>query len=399
MLTDKAVKAAKPAPGNRYRKLADQGGLYLFCTTDGTRSWRYDYRLAGKRKTFTIGLYPETSVAEAREHHSDARKLVALGQCPVLIKRRKRQAAVLGAENTVKTIAEAWYAELAPHKSESWRHGVRGRLDLYIYPAMGNVPITDVEPADVLALVKSVAHKFPKTAEYIRQILARVFSFAIRNLRAKTNPAREIQGAVIVPAATHHKPIAAKYVPAFIEKIDGYSGRAHTKLAAKLLLLTMVRKCELTEAPWSEIDLDNALWTIPAERMKRRHGHVVPLSRQALEAFQELQPMACGSKYVFPNFGNPRKPMSPATLNGMFVRLKIDVAPHSLRATASTILNEANQFRSDVIERQLSHIERNRIRAAYNAAEYMDERRAMLQWWADFIDRPANVVPMRKRAS
>jgi len=396
MLTDKAVKAAKPAPGNRYRKLADQGGLYLFCTNDGTRSWRYDYRLAGKRKTFTIGLYPETSLAEAREHHSDARKLVGAGQCPVLIKRRKRQAAILGAENTVRAIAEAWYAELAPHKSESWRVGHRTRLDKYIYPAMGNLPITDIEAADVLALVKGI--KFPKTAEYTRQILARVFSFAIRNLRTKSNPAREIQGVVMVPGAVHHKPIAAKDIPAFIDKIDGYGGRPHTKLAAKLLLLTMVRKRELIEAIWDELDLDNALWTIPAERMKRRFGHVVPLSKQALEAFQELQPMACGSRYVFPNFGNPRKPMSPATLNVMFDQLKLDVSPHSLRATASTVLNESNQFRADVIERQLSHIERNRIRASYNQAEYLDERRAMLQWWADFIDRPANVVALKKRA-
>ena len=398
MLTDKAVKAAKPKPGNTYRKLADQGGLYLFCTVDGTRSWRYDYRLAGKRKTFSIGLYPEVSLADAREHHSDARKLVGAGHCPVLFKRRKREAAVLGAENTVEAIAEAWYTEIAPHKSESWRSGTRGRLARHIYPAMGNLPITDVEPSDVLALVKGIAVEFPKTAEYTRQILARVFSFAIRNLRAKTNPAREVQGAVMVPQAKHHNPIAAKDIPAFIDKIDGYSGRLHTKLAAKLLLLTMVRKRELIEATWDEVDLEEGVWTIPAERMKRRMGHVVPLSKQALEAFQELKPMSCGSKYVFPNFGNLRKPMSPATLNLMFDRLKLSVSPHSLRATASTVLNESNMFRPDVIERQLSHIERNRIRAAYNAAEYMDERRKMLQWWADFIDRPANVVPMKKRA-
>jgi integrase len=396
MLTDKAVKAAKPAPGNRYRKLADQGGLYLFCTVDGTRSWRYDYRLAGQRRTFCIGTYPEVSLADAREHHAEARKLVAVGQCPVLIKRRKRQAAILGAENTVKAIAETWYAELAPHKSESWCKGVRGRLYKYIYPAMGTLPITDVEAADVLALVKGI--KFAKTAEYVRQILARVFSFAIRNLRAKTNPAREIQGAVIVPQATHHKPIAAKSIPAFIEKIDGYAGRIQTKLAAKLLLLTMVRKRELIDATWDEVDLDSGVWTIPAERMKRRNGHVVPLARQALKAFKDLKPIACGSRYVFPHFGDPRKPMSASTINLMFDRLGLTVSPHSLRATASTILNEANLFRPDVIERQLSHIERNRIRAAYNAAEYMDERRKMLQWWADFIDRPANVVPLKKRA-
>jgi integrase len=395
MLTDKAVRAAKPESGNRYRKLSDQGGLYLFCTSDGTRSWRYDYRLAGKRKTFCIGIYPEVSLAEAREHHAEARKLVGLGQCPVLIKRRKRQAAILGAENTVKSIAEAWYAELAPHKSASWCSGTRGRLDRYIYPAMGNLPITDVEAADVLALVKGI--KFAKTAEYVRQILARVFSFAIRNLRTKTNPAREIQGAIVVPPATHHKPIAARDLASFIEKLDGYPGRAQTKLAAKLLLLTMVRKNELICATWDEVDLERAIWEIPAERMKRRHGHVVPLSRQAFEAFKELQPMACGSRYVFPNFGNPRKPMSPATLNGAFERLKLSTTPHGLRATASTVLNESAKFRPDVIERQLSHIERNRVRASYNQAEYLDERRDMLQWWADFIDRPPNVVPLRKR--
>jgi integrase len=160
----------------------------------------------------------------------------------------------------------------------------------------------------------------------------------------------------------------------------------------------MVRKCELIEATWDEIDLDKGVWTIPPERMKRREGHMVPLSKQALEAFQELQPMACGSRYVFPNLGNQLKPMSPATLNVMFDRLKLSVTPHGLRATASTQLNESNMFRSDVIERQLSHIERNRVRASYNQAEYLDERRTMLQWWADFIDRPANVVSLRKRA-
>ena len=389
MLTDKAVKAAKPKPGNRYRKLSDQGGLYLFCTVDGTRSWRYDYRVASKRQTLTLGLYPEVSLAEAREQHSAARKQVAAGQSPVLIRRRERQAAILGADDTVKALSEAWYAEAAPDKSESWREGQRRRLDKYILPALGHLPINDVEAADVLALVKGIP--FPKTAELVRQIPARIFSFAIRNLRAKTNPARELEGVVTVPAAVHHKPIAAKDLPAFLEKIDGYAGRAQTKLAAKLLLLTILRKRELTEATWSEIDLTHALWTIPPERMKRRMGHVIPLSKQALAVLKELKPMACGSKYVFPNVGDLHKPMSPVTLNAMFDRLKLDVSPHSLRSTASTILNESvkegpkgttvPRFRPDVIERQLSHIERNRIRAIYNQAEYLDERRAMLHRW------------------
>lgn len=399
MLTDKAVKAAKPNPGKRFTKLSDQGGLYLYCSVDGTRSWRYDYRLAGKRKTFAIGLYPEVSLAEARDRHSGARKHVDAGRCPVLIRRRERQAAVLGAENTVRALAEAWYAELAPHKSESWRVGTRGRLDGYIYPAMGNVPVTDVLPADVLSLVKGTAAKYPKTAEYVRQILARVFAFAIRNLRATQNPAREIQGAVMVPPAKHYKPLAAKDLPAFMEKLDGYSGRLQTKLAAKLLLLTMVRKRELSMATWDEVDEDNALWTIPPERMKRRMGHVVPLSKQAVKILTDLRAMAGRSRYVLPHFGDLHKPMNAATINATFVRLGVDVTPHGLRATASTILNESNLFRADVIERQLSHIERNVIRAAYNQAQYVDERRAMLQWWADFIDRPANVVQMRVKVS
>jgi integrase len=394
MLTDKAIKAAKP---KKPTKLADQGGLYLFCTAEGTRSWRYDYRLAGKRRTFCIGLYPDVSLAEARGHHSDARKLVASGQCPTLTKRRARQAAVLGAANTVSAMWKAWYEELAPHKSESWQAGERSRFTNYIEPALGHLSIAEVQPADVLSVVKDVAAKYPKSAELIRQTLARIFSFAIRNLRAKSNPAREIQGAVLVPPAVHHKPIAASDIPAFLEKLDGYAGRVQTKLAAKLLLQTMVRKSELLEAKWDEIDFDSGLWTIPAERMKRRQPHVVPLSKQSFEAFKELERLSCGSEYVFPHLGDLRKSMGASTLNVAFERLELTVSPHALRATASTVLNEAGQFRPDVIERQLSHIERNRIRAAYNRAEYLDERRAMLQWWADFIDRPANVVELKRR--
>jgi integrase len=406
MLTDKAIKAAKPKPGKKYRKLSDQGGLYLFLTNDGTRSWRYDYRLKGKRQTLALGLYPETSLAEARERHSAARKQVGAGESPVLIRRRARQASIIEGGNTFGGIAEAWFKETAVSKSDSWKQGHRRRLDNYILPALGSMPITDIEAADILVLVKGI--QFPKTAEYVRQIITRIFSFAMVNLKAKANPARELRGIVQVPAAVNHKPIAAKDIPAFIEKIDGYPGMVQTKFAAKLLLLSMLRKRELTEATWSEFDLDDALWTIPGERMKRKLGHVVPLSRQALKAFRELKSMSFGSSYVFPNFSNPRKPMSPATLNQMFGRLKLDISPHSLRATASTILNEAvkdgskgttvPRFRPDVIERQLSHIERNRVRAAYNQAEYLDERREMMQWWSDYVDRPANVVPMRKRA-
>jgi len=405
MLTDKACKSARPAPGKRYRKLADGGGLFLFVTATGgskgrvLRSWRYGYRLHGKQQTFAIGRYPAVGLAEARERHQAARKLVGLGKSPVVIKRQERRAAQLGAENTVRAIGEAWYAELAPHKSEAWRKQARGWLDGKIFPSMGSSPISDVQPADVLALCKGIAATHPKTGEYVRLTLSRIFSYAIRNLRAKHNPAREVQGAIVVPAAEHHKPIPAKSIPAFIETLDRYPGRVATKLAAKLLLLTMVRKRELIEATWDELDLRNGLWTIPSTRMKRREPHVVPLSKQALAAFKELKPLASDSRYVFPSLGRLDAPMSASTLNVAFERMDLDVSPHGLRATASTVLNESGAFRPEVIERQLSHIERNRVRASYNRAEYMEERRQMLQWWADFIDKPVNVVAMRRRAS
>jgi len=417
MLTDKACKTALPKPGKRFRKLADQGGLYLFVTVpkppEGLqeaqgrdvrnsrvlRSWRYDYRIHGQRRTFAIGLYPAVGLAEARERHQAARKLVELGKSPVVVKRQAKQAARLGASRTLKAIGDAWYAELAPHKSESWRKQARGWLDGKINPSMGSSPIADIEPSDVLALCKSIAATHPKTAEYIRLTLSRIFAYAIRNLRAKHNPAREVQGAIVVPPAEHHKPIPAKSIPAFIEALDRYPGRLQTRLAAKLLLLTMVRKRELLEATWDELDLKEGLWTIPPERMKRREPHMVPLSRQALAAFKELKPLASGSRYVLPSLGRLDAPMSASTLNVAFDRMKLDVTPHGLRATASTVLNESGAFRPDVIERQLSHIERNRVRASYNRAEYMDERRAMLQWWADFIDKPVNVVAMRKKSA
>jgi integrase len=402
MLTDKAVKAASPAPGKRFRKLYDTGGLYLFVTAaDGSsgsvlRSWRYGYRLHGKQQTFAIGRYPAVGLAEARERHQAARKLVELGKSPVVVKRQAKHAARLGAASTVQAIGEAWYAELAPHKSEAWRKQARSWLDTKIYPSMGGSPISEVEPADVLALCKGIAATHPKTGEYIRLTLSRIFSYAIRNLRAKHNPAREVQGAIVVPPAEHHKPIPAKQIPAFIEALDRYPGRLSTKLAAKLLLLTMVRKRELINATWDELDLKEGIWTIPPERMKRREPHIVPLSKQALAGFKELKPMASGSRYVFPNLGRLDKPMGASSLNVAFERMKLAVTPHGLRATASTILNESGAFRPDVIERQLSHIERNRVRASYNRAEYLEERREMLQWWADFIDKPVNVVALRK---
>jgi len=398
MLTDKAIRAAKPLPGKKYRKLSDQGGLYLFLTTDGTRSWRYDYRLAGVRKTFTIGLYPEVSLADAREHHGDARKLVGAGKCPVLTKRRKRQAAILSAINTVRALGDAWFDETAPYKSQSWRTGMRSWLDRYIYPDLGDLPAKDVQPPDVLALIKRVAVKYPKTAEGLRQTIARIFAFAIRNLRVTANPARELQGVIVVPPAEHHQPLKEFEIAPFVGGVRAYQGRRATVIAAELLLLTCVRKSELLGARIEELNFNTAEWRIPKERMKNKLEHIVPLSPRAVDLFKEAVSVNFGSEFVFPHLGRRDAHMSHSTLNVMFDRCGFHVTPHAMRGTFSTAANEARRFRADVIERALAHVERNRVRGAYNSAEYLAERRELLDWWADYIEAPGKVVRLQRRA-
>lgn len=231
MLTDVKVRQAKPR--DKAYKLSDAGGLYLAVTPNGARSWRYDYRLAGRRKTFVIGLYPAVPLSHARERHADARRLVARGICPADSKQKARKASAESAVNTVRAIGEAWYTELAPHKSATWRENTRRWLDARVYPEIGKRPANAVEPADVLALIRSVADEgHAKTAEYVRQTLSRIFQYGVRNLRCQSDPAHACRGAIVVPPAVHHRPLSAKELPGFLEAIDHYSGRRPTVIAA-----------------------------------------------------------------------------------------------------------------------------------------------------------------------
>jgi integrase len=389
MLSDTAARNAK-ARSKPY-KLTDRDGLYLYVSITGARSWRYDYRISGRRETHTYGQYPEISGKQARELHAHARRQVVSGISPARTKKREKQAARIASGNTLEAVAEDWFRALAPHRSDTWRDNTRRWLEQRIYPAFATSPIASIEASDVLALITTIAAERPKTAEYIRQTLTRIFQHAVRTLRAKHNPARECSGAIMVPPPVHHKPMAFGDVYAFSERVDGYKGRIHTKLAIRLLLLTVVRKDELTGALWSELDLHAGIWRISAARMKASRDHLVPLSTQALTAFEALKPLACGSPFVFPNVGDFHKPMSGTTINRAFDAMGITVVPHGLRATFSTWANESG-FESDHIERCLAHVERNRVRGSYNAAEYIDQRRTLLQAWADFCDRPPNVA-------
>lgn len=396
MLSDTRVKQAK-SQGRPY-KLADEKGLYLYVSAAGAKSWRYDYRFNGRRRTVTFGLYPALSLAMARDRHYDARRLLAAGVDPAAQKRQARAKAVKAAANTVRALGEGWYADLSTHRSETWRQNGRRWLDKRIYPAIGSRPASEVTSADVLALVKDMARDYPTSAEYVRQMLSRIFVYGVRNQQCTSDPAHAVRGAVVVPAPASYQPLRTGQLYGFLESIRAYEGRRSTVIAAELLLLTCVRKTELTEAEVTEIDFEGQLWRIPAVRMKNGLDHIVPLSRQALELFREALALNFGSRFVFPSLGRLDKAMSRSTLNVMWERCALTTPPHAMRTTFSTAANESGNFRPDVIEKVLAHVERNRVRRAYNAAEYLDERRELLQWWADHANtKPGtNVTALAK---
>jgi integrase len=403
MLSDATVKNAKPAKdakGNpKPGKLADGQGLYLYVSPARARSWRFDYRFNRRRRTVTYGLYPALSLAMARDRHYEARRLLAAGIDPAAKKRQDRLEAIKGAVNTVQALAEDWFAELSPHKSETWRENNRRWLDKRIYPAIGRRPAADVTSAEVLALVRDVAKDHPKSAEYIRQTLSRIFIYGVRNQRCVNDPAHAVRGAIVVPPPVSYEPMRGGEIHAFLESIRAYEGRRSTVIAAELLLLTCLRKSEVIGAEVAELDLDEALWRIRGRRMKGKLEHIVPLSRQALKLFREALRLNFGSKYVFPHLGRLDKRMSKSTLNVMFGRCALTTPPHAMRGTFSTAANESGKFRADVIERVLAHVERNRVRRAYNAAEYLQERRELLQWWANLVNTKAkrNVTSLAER--
>lgn len=383
-LTNVQINQAKADDGPL--KLPDENGLYLRVT--GTaKSWRFDYRLGGRRGTISYGLYPVVSLAKARELHREAKKQLANGINPGTQKRLEKLARNASFGDSFEATAKHWYESKQEQRSKIWReaHRLYLRRDLNAY--IGTVPLKQIDARMLLNVLEHArAERGIKTAERIRQTAVQVLDYGMRKLKIHANPARILQGWADIPAATSHEPLHAHEIGEFVERLDADTGSAATKLCILLMLLTFVRKAEIAHASWSEFDLENATWVIPAERMKMRDPHVVPLSRQALAALEQLKPLSFGSDYLFPNFSTITKPMGLSTPNVLFKRMGYGdrFTPHGVRATASTWLNNRG-VRADVIERQLAHVERNRVRAAYNRADYMHERIAMMQMWADFV--------------
>ncbi|GAB7546153.1 tyrosine-type recombinase/integrase [Cupriavidus sp. 8B] len=387
ILSTKKIDSIKPDA--RPQKLADGGGLYLLVSRKA-KSWRYDYRHGSRRYTITFGLYPTIGLAEARERQREAKKQLANGINPAIDKRLRKLALETSFGDTFEATAQHWFDGKEAQRSDVWReaHSLYLRRDLN--PHLGMLPLDQIDATLMLCVLeKSKAERGVRTAERARQTAIQVFDHGMRKLKIQANPARMLKGWADLPAQVSHQPLREGEIHEFVERLDADPGSISTKLCILLMLLTFVRKAEIAQACWSEFDLQRATWTIPPERMKMRDAHVVPLSRQALEALAQLRPLSFGSKFLFPSNSSTEKPMSLSTPNVVFKRMGYGdrFSPHGLRATASTWLNNRG-VRADVIERQLAHAERNRIRAAYNHADYMPERIAMMQMWADFIDPP-----------
>lgn len=410
-LTDTSVKNAKPREDGKINQLSDGNSLYLWVMANGAKYWRMTYRFAGKQKTLALGVYPDTSLKQAREKRDEAKRLLLDGTDPSIKRRADKLAAKVAAANTFEAIAKEWHTKESHEWSTAHAERVMSAMEHHIFPFIGHLPIADIKPLELLEVLRKVERAGNiDTAKRLRQRCSAVFRLAILTGRCTSDPAAPLTDALKTQQAEPRKALKREEIPDFLQALDKYNGNTQTKLMMELMLLTFTRVGEMAAAEWEEIDFDAALWTIPPEHRKLPEKskktappHLVPLSDRPIEILRELQAISGGRKHIFPNRNDPTRPMSPETLrralHSMGFKGKADV--HGFRSTASTILNETG-FNPDAIERQLSHAEGNKVRAAYNRAEYMEERRNMMSWWANYIDEirsGANVIPFRTRAA
>jgi integrase len=389
-LTDRAIKNAKPAA--TVRKLSDGQGLTLVVHPNGSKYWIYRYRYLGKEKTLSLGIYPEVSLAGARLKLAEARKIIAGGQDPSQVRKSEKHQAAIGAENSFEAIAREWMDTKAARWVPRYAGYLRRRMENDLFPKLGGRPIKEISAPELLAVLRTIEQRGAlDLAQRALQYSGQVFMYAIATGRGDRNPAADLRGALKTPVKKHFAHLKATELPEFLRKVKAYDGHPQTTLAVMLLVLTFVRTTELRGAKWEELDLNKAEWRIPAERMKMRRDHIVPLSKQAMTAFKELKRLNAMSQFVFPNPHNNFKCMSENAVLYALYRMGYHsrATGHGFRHTASTVLNESRLFDSDVIERQLAHVHNDKVRGVYNHAEYLPERRKMMQWWADYLDEIA----------
>ena len=380
------LKVDKAKPKDKQYKLADERGMYLLVHPKGGKWWRLDYRFKGKRKTLSLGTVPEVSLKEARKKRDEARSILEDGVDPSYY----RASAKTPGEDSFEVVAREWYEKFQGQWAESHAVKTLGRLEKDILPWVGSRPIDAIEPPELLRIFRRAENRGAlDTAHRIQQIASRIFRYGVATGRCLRDPTTDLRGALPPARSAHFATITdPKEIGGLLRALDGYRGSHITRCALQLAPLVFVRPGELRRAEWAEINLNDAEWRIPAVKMKMKRDHIVPLSKQATHFLEDIQPLTGNQKYVFPSMLTAGRAMSENTVNSALRRLgytKGEITGHGFRSMASTLLNE-NGWTPDAIERQLAHVEGNSVRAAYNYAEHLEERRRMMQWWADYLD-------------
>ncbi|PAL24619.1 integrase arm-type DNA-binding domain-containing protein [Sphingopyxis sp. GW247-27LB] len=387
-LSDVKIRALKAR--DKLYKVPDDRGLYVEVSPKGAKLWRFRYFFHGKDKRIALGSYPAVGLADARKKRDDIQQAIAEGVDPILERKRAKLAAAFGAANTFGEIAEE-YIEKMVAEGRAEATTVKANWLLEQLKPLAKMPVADIKPIEVLGALKKLSARGKyETARRCRSFASRVFRYAVATGRGEMDPTSVLRGALIAPRTKHHPALVEpEAVGELLRTIDAYSGNAITRLACQISPHVMLRPGELRQSSWSDIDRDKAVWTIPAECMKMRRPHAVPLSRQVLQYLEELYPLTGPEGFVFPAFHTSKRPMSENTVNQAFRRMGYaagEVTAHGLRTTASSLLNESGKWSPDAIERSLAHADANAIRGIYNRGRYWEERVAMHQWWSDYLD-------------
>ena len=400
MLTDAKCKTAT-SNGQPIRKFADGGGMFLWVYADGRKSWRLRYQMGGKEKSLSLGAYPNVGLKAARAKREAARTQVDAGLDPSAERQADKRRKSLAIGNSFEAVANEWSGKQANTWVASHALDVKRRLEKNIFPLLGNRPIAEIDAPELLAAVRKIeARGAHDLAHRVLSVCGQVFRYGVATGRCRGDLSKDLRGALTPHKKKKQAAVRPEELPDLLRAIASYDeiGDKQTRLALQMLAMTFVRTNELIGAEWTEFNLAGALWIVPASRMKMKQEHIVPLSLQALLLLSTLKEIGGDSRFVFP--GRSRdKPVSNNTMLFALYRLgyKGKMTGHGFRAVASTVLNEIG-FRSDVIERQLAHGERDDVRAAYNRAEYLPERRKMMQQWADYIDNVSasgKIVPIK----
>ena len=404
-LTDVAIRNAKPA--DKTTRLFDERGLYLEISPSGGKWWRFKYRFEGKEKRLSLGVYPDVGLKDARQRRDDARKLVAADIDPGENRKAQKQARTDKAANSFEVVAREWYAKYEPTWTEGHSSKIIARLERDIFPWIGARPISDLKAPELLACLRRVENRGAlETAHRALQNCGQVMRYAIATGRADRDIATDLRGALPPVKPSHHAAITdPKKIAELLRAIDAYEGTFITKCALRLAPLFFVRPGELRKAEWSEINLDQAEWNIPASRMKMKEPHLVPLCTQAVEILTSLQALTGKGLYVFPGARSNGRPMSDNAILAALRRMgyaKDEMSGHGFRAMARTILDEILGVRPDYIEHQLAHAVRDPNGRAYNRTAHLEARRNMMQQWGDYLDKlkvGADVVPLHGQAA